>query len=565
MAIGGAFLGGGVEVVPAGYCKLEIQIMTEDRNGLNGTVTVTGGGNSYTATAGTDGRATINVVSGVTYTVSTTVTGFNGGPQLVIAESATIKYVRFDVIKTSVGTDTRPVKFVNGAPVAVPNDFAVDSAVVHIAGTETITGIKTLTQPMATTRAYSSANTSDIVTIGTLQASTDVVHRTGNESIAGTKTFTNDLYVVRGTPNLIQKDTGYGYNEAVTHGRWELQEKNGYRLSMHRVETSIIDAQNNIYQTTARLTAHTRNTNNQEINANFTIHARSDGNVFALAPWRSAPSEGGEVLTVGNGVTLGTEQTIAGKKNFTGGIDVTTNGIAVKNNSAYSSGEQYSPSIQFYTNPNSLLGNIATNRNGSTACVFMDVRRPSDNAWMGYIGEKTDGVSGWGECTTRAYNASNTGDIVTIGLLQASTDVVHRSGNEVIAGTKEFTGGNHVYHKVEPNYMCRDTRYDNFAQTVSGWTCIGRYWYTANNGAWFGGMEAVVDENGNRYIQIALNTSRTPGQDNWQGTLRIITTSAGIAFAEAPTIGPQYRCIRNIMVAPFGPSGLYDGDIWIQY
>ena len=30
MAIGGAFLGGGVEVVPAGSCKLELEILTEE-------------------------------------------------------------------------------------------------------------------------------------------------------------------------------------------------------------------------------------------------------------------------------------------------------------------------------------------------------------------------------------------------------------------------------------------------------------------------------------------------------------------------------------------------------
>lgn len=39
---------------------------------------------------------------------------------------------------------------------------------------------------------------------------------------------------------------------------------------------------------------------------------------------------------------------------------------------------------------------------------------------------------------TRAYNASNTDDVVTIGTLQASTDVVHRSGDEIVSGTKVF-------------------------------------------------------------------------------------------------------------------------------
>ena len=58
---------------------------------------------------------------------------------------------------------------------------------------------------------------------------------------------------------------------------------------------------------------------------------------------------------------------------------------------------------------------------------------------------------------SRTYNSSNTTDIVTIGSLQASTDVVHRSGAESIVGSKTFlsavrsalvvcsSSGNHYY------------------------------------------------------------------------------------------------------------------------
>lgn len=47
-------------------------------------------------------------------------------------------------------------------------------------------------------RAYNASNTTDVVTIGSLQASSDVVHRTGNESISGTKTFNNDIVYAGG-------------------------------------------------------------------------------------------------------------------------------------------------------------------------------------------------------------------------------------------------------------------------------------------------------------------------------------------------------------------------------
>ena len=44
-------------------------------------------------------------------------------------------------------------------------------------------------------RTYNPSNTKDLVTIGSLQASSDVVHRTGNESVAGFKTFTDTIMI----------------------------------------------------------------------------------------------------------------------------------------------------------------------------------------------------------------------------------------------------------------------------------------------------------------------------------------------------------------------------------
>ena len=99
MTIGGAFLGGGVELVPAGSCKLVLEIRTEDGKNLATTFSVVGGGQTYTATAGTDGRAELTVPSGVTYTVTTSATGYDGlTAQTVVGDSATVQYVRFEAI-----------------------------------------------------------------------------------------------------------------------------------------------------------------------------------------------------------------------------------------------------------------------------------------------------------------------------------------------------------------------------------------------------------------------------------------------------------------------------------
>ena len=121
MAIGGAFLGGGVEVVPAGSCKLELEILTEDRANLTATFTIKGT-STYTVTAGADGRAVYTVPAGQTYTVSVNTTGYdNIASQTVIAESGTVRYVRFEAIagrvKRSGDTMTGTLAVVGGASI----------------------------------------------------------------------------------------------------------------------------------------------------------------------------------------------------------------------------------------------------------------------------------------------------------------------------------------------------------------------------------------------------------------------------------------------------------------
>lgn len=121
MAIGGAFLGGGVEVVPAGSCKLELEILTEDRANLTATFTIKGT-STYTVTAGADGRAVYTVPAGQTYTVSVNTTGYdNLASQTVIAESGTVRYVRFEAIsgrvKRSGDTMTGTLAVVGGASI----------------------------------------------------------------------------------------------------------------------------------------------------------------------------------------------------------------------------------------------------------------------------------------------------------------------------------------------------------------------------------------------------------------------------------------------------------------
>ena len=249
MTIGGAFLGGGVELVPAGSCKLVLEIRTEDGQNLATTFSVVGGGQIYTATAGADGRAELIVPSGVTYTVTTSATGYDGlTAQTVIGDSATVQYVRFeatlprvkksgdtmsgnlyieassnrfvyikrtdldrDVEQTFPTSGTTPVggfivvdkdggaigginRAVSPSEVSVTlqNSQAVNGTLRHCNLSLKIAkdGSMYATVP---TPSSPTDNSTKIATTGWINTASSVVHTTGNEKISGAKTFTGQL------------------------------------------------------------------------------------------------------------------------------------------------------------------------------------------------------------------------------------------------------------------------------------------------------------------------------------------------------------------------------------
>ena len=113
--------------------------------------------------------------------------------------------------------------------------------------------------------------------------------------------------------------------------------------------------------------------------------------------------------------------------------------IALRTNKAYVSGVQYSPQIEFDADDtNEKNGIIGSERTSATnSRMFMDVHDPLTGDWKGGLYLVTNGNDAWAECPKRTYDASNINDIVTIGSLQASSDVVHRTGNEYIEGIKD--------------------------------------------------------------------------------------------------------------------------------
>lgn len=204
---------------------------------------------------------------------------------------------------------------------------------------------------IAPNRTYNASNTSDVVTIGSLQASTDVVHTSGNETIAGQKTFTS--------PGVSFKTTS-NYN-------------------------SIPIGSTTMYNTLAIRSWDTTDTSKYDEDYKLEVpYSTSTENNFALRVYAPRATKGD------------TDET------------------------------QTRLSYVCYVNR-------ATN-SGYAGFGF---QRNDGSSGSNYIA-RYNGTQWYNTADTRTYNASNTSDVVTIGSLQASTDVVHTTGNETIDGNKLF-------------------------------------------------------------------------------------------------------------------------------
>ena len=107
MAIMGAFMGGGVEMIPAGKHQIYLQWQTEDRQNLSGVSFAVG---SQTVQADAYGRAKVLVDSGSAVTISCTHSGsYSGdGPQTIDTPSAEQSFVYFYGSRLK-GLDAYPV------------------------------------------------------------------------------------------------------------------------------------------------------------------------------------------------------------------------------------------------------------------------------------------------------------------------------------------------------------------------------------------------------------------------------------------------------------------------
>lgn len=297
-------------------------------------------------------------------------------------------------------------------------------------------------------RTYNANNTTDVVTIGSLQASTDVVHTSGNETIAGTKTFSTSVIVAGGHDRSVffSKNTRFD-NNATNEDELMVGTINGSGALIGGIAIRQLTSGSKILEVQIRNSAGTGyNSYNLLDNSGYvrstTPSTSQNDTVVANTEWVTS--------RLGNYVTLDTAQTITGKKTIS--ISSGENNLYLKD-TRFTRGTVVSSTYRdFVTYTDSAGDRVAiigyekkatdTNNNNSTNTGITNFYDGSHYSYIVSYADYNSSLNAYEYYTRssyRTYDATHTNDVVTIGSLQASTDVVHTSGNETIAGTKIFS------------------------------------------------------------------------------------------------------------------------------
>lgn len=207
----------------------------------------------------------------------------------------------------------------------------------------------------------------------------------------------------------------------------------------------------------------------------------------------------------GGFVTLGTAQTIAGVKTFVTSPIVLPTIARIKDTGIVNSSTVPSSNRQtllcFDANNNDVIAGLQNWVYSSGVVNYEMINNATRNSLTPAptfrCQVNAQGIGSIQAINQRTYSASNTNDVVTIGSLQASTDVVHTTGNETVAGNKTFTGLN-TNKKIGYDPTARPTSYQGLYPPIltdsnnndviryridrgSTWSGLGWQIYLSNN------------------------------------------------------------------------------------
>lgn len=300
---------------------------------------------------------------------------------------------------------------------------ASDQSVVHKAGTETISGVKTFSAlPLitATEAATNSKTDTAIPTKGWVNdpgKSTNVLHKDGTEEITGTKTFKNSQ-IFHKNPNEV--DGSNHYNVSLY-----MQDKNGYHYGCLR---STYTSSNSVScgVQTARII------NGTEKQASLDVGIKEDGTFYTVAPTpkTNTTSNSTEIATVGWANTAGVDSDgnnvnnivhKSGAETITGTKTISSGGLIYKstvidNDVNPSPSQQYITPVAVKDKNDKMLGDLAFTKlqNGKNMIylqpVGYDASKSTPTVYGGYLGISCnkDGTNTQTTAPTPATSANDT-------------------------------------------------------------------------------------------------------------------------------------------------------------
>lgn len=297
-----------------------------------------------------------------------------------------------------------------------------------------------------------------------------VVHLSGDETVAGNKTFVNNMFL-KDTNSTIGTTTSAWQGNMI-----QFQDSAGTRVA--RLQPYYVDAD------TLQMGMYASNGTTTESG----IWVRSNGVTYAPKPGASNSTTWNNIATVGwvNDATVSTNvvhrttaETINGMKTFGDSAPKFRNDVvpslsctANKEDALISTTTNTSNVIDGMNVVRSVIYN-AEGDNERKVCYRAGFRKSDDsgNLWPAVsLGVDTNGITygkfetGWSAAPTPSASNSTTATyIATTGWVNdatKSTNVVHRSGDETIAGTKTFSNPPYLsIDSTNSRYKCKDLGY----------------------------------------------------------------------------------------------------------
>lgn len=202
-------------------------------------------------------------------------------------------------------------------------------------------------------------------------------------------------------------------------------------------------------------------------------------------------------------VHLAGAETIPGPKTFKGAP--ASSFVKIASNTAFTSGTQWTPCLDFYADDgNKIVGRVVGRMgDNNSGLIALQTYNSSTGAYQGGAYLEYDGINSVLRLPEqRAYAAGNTTDVATIGTLDAYTPMVRTTGNQGIDGIKTFTGELIRQGPNSPAIYIDNmsiSRSERPASTQQCWIkCRDKFFNT------FGMIQFVMLENGYRVCQITM-------------------------------------------------------------